>query len=57
MSNTIPREYDAQGIRKLQTGAERKLPCGRTVQMHAKDPAWMGELIAALEGVPGVGRG
>lgn len=57
MSNIIPREYDAQGIRKLQTGAERKLPCGRTIQMHTKDPAWMQELISALEGVPEVRRG
>lgn len=55
-STTIPREYNDQGIRILQTGAEIRLDCGRTIQMHVQNPEWMADLLAKLETVPEVGR-
>ena len=57
MSTTdIPKRYDDNGIRMMQTGAERRLPCGRTVQMHTPNPEWMAELLAKLSDVPEVRR-
>jgi len=41
-STHIPREYDDQGIRMMQTGAERQFPCGRTVQMHLRQDVGQG---------------
>jgi hypothetical protein len=56
-STHIPLDYDDNGIRMMQTGAERRLPCGRTVQMHTPNPEWMAELLAKLGDVAEVRNG
>jgi len=41
-STHIPLAYDDHGIRIMQTGAERKFPCGKTVQIHLRQDIGQG---------------